>query len=151
MSNATLADPIRPLHAGDRRIIPLTDRLTADLPSSTDPTADLDAADQRILSTNLSFFQCLLDHRSGFLDSEAGDTFFWSLTLPQRRTTDDLDQGIAGLSGSDVCSISGKLTMDENVWRRLIEVKPKHKGTLVDIQLHRFPHGVCSLIAGKPQ
>ncbi|KAG1699173.1 hypothetical protein DVH05_014090 [Phytophthora capsici] len=61
----------------------------------------------------------------------------------------DLFKYISGLSGVGVCSTTGKTTMGEDAWERLLAAKPKQKARLLQFREEGFEHHVvCSHIAG---
>jgi hypothetical protein len=61
----------------------------------------------------------------------------------------DLFKYISGLSGVGVCSTTGKTTMGEDAWERLVAAKPKQKIRLMQFRAEGFEHHiVCSQIAG---
>ncbi|KAG1702138.1 hypothetical protein DVH05_009930 [Phytophthora capsici] len=62
----------------------------------------------------------------------------------------DLFKCISGLSGVGVCSTTGKTTMGEDAWERLLAAKPKQKARLLQFREEGFEHHVvCSHISGE--
>ncbi|KAG7387987.1 hypothetical protein PHYPSEUDO_013239 [Phytophthora pseudosyringae] len=60
----------------------------------------------------------------------------------------DLYKYITGLSGVGVCRGTGKPTLDDDVWERLMTAKPKHRAKIAANREQGFLHTmVCCLIA----
>ncbi|KAG7376266.1 hypothetical protein PHYPSEUDO_013853 [Phytophthora pseudosyringae] len=50
---------------------------------------------------------------------------------------------IRGLSGAGVCPDTGKPTLDDDVWERLMTAKPKQRAKIAAIREQGFPHATC--------
>ncbi|KAG7384210.1 hypothetical protein PHYPSEUDO_002898 [Phytophthora pseudosyringae] len=61
----------------------------------------------------------------------------------------DLYKEITNLSGCGICPDTDKPLLDDDVWEKLIEARPKQKGKLKEFRKNGFEHKrICSLIAG---